>query len=218
MKEYLYYLAMQYEKATGVKCKDLISVVYSKEFIDWLRKRRKMGEKYSNMLQEIGLLDLDDPYTVEVGKGFLDTLVKESSNAIITPYPKGFDIRIGKIIISPGFKVNYGVPTSVACDDVTEKNITSNHQLTFMTQNPYTSAHIKNWEQLHNSGNSEIIVGVFGDIHDEDKEEKARQLEVLERKMQGSLAKMKETDGDTYLTVVASNPKLLLKKIYKKVW
>ena len=40
MKEYLYYLAVQYEKATGVKCKDLISVVYSKEFSDWLRKRR----------------------------------------------------------------------------------------------------------------------------------------------------------------------------------
>lgn len=218
MKEYLYYLAVQYEKATGVKCKDLISVVYSKEFSDWLRKRRGMSEKYSKMLQEIGLLDLGDPYTVEVGKGCLDTLVKESSNAIITPYPKGFDIRIGKIIISPGFKVNYGVPTLVANDDVTEISLTSNHQLTFMTQNPYTSTHIKNWEQLYNSGNSEIIVGVFGDIHDKDKAEKIRQLEMIERKTQGSLAKMEETDGDTYLTVVASNPKHLLKKIYKKVW
>lgn len=218
MKEYLYYLAMQYEKATGVKCKDLISVVYSKEFSDWLRKRRGMGERYSKMLQEIGLLDLDDPYTVEVGKGCLDTLVKESSNLIITPYPKGFDIRTGRIIISPGFKVNYGVPTLFARDDVTEKSITSNHQLIFMTQNPYTSAHIKNWEQLYNSGNSEIIVGVFGDIHDKDKAEKIRQLETIERKTQGSLAKTEETDGDTYLTVVASNPKHLLKKIYKKVW
>ena len=218
MKEYLYYLAVQYEKATGVKCKDLISVVYSKEFSDWLRKRRGMGERYSKMLQEIGLLDLDDPYTVEVGKGCLDTLVKESSNLIITPYPKGFDIRIGRIIISPGFKVNYGVPTLFVRDDVTEKSITSNHQLTFMTQNPYTSAHIKNWEQLYNSGNSEIIVGVFGDIHDKDKAEKIRQLETIERKTQGSLAEMEETDGDTYLTVVASNPKHLLKKIYKKVW
>lgn len=218
MKEYLYYLAVQYEKATGVKCKDLISVVYSKEFSDWLRKRRGMGEKYSKMLQEIGLLDLGDPYTVEVGKGCLDTLVKESSNAIITPYPKGFDIRIGKIIISPGFKVNYGVPTLVTNDYVTEISLTSNHQLTFMTQNPYTSTHIKNWEQLYNSGNSEIIVGVFGDIHDKDKAEKVRQLEMIERKTQGSLAKMEETDGDTYLTVVASNPKHLLKKIYKKVW
>ena len=210
--------AMQYEKATGVKCKDLISVVYSKEFSDWLRKRRGMGERYSKMLQEIGLLDLDDPYTVEVGKGCLDTLVKESSNLIITPYPKGFDIRTGRIIISPGFKVNYGVPTLFARDDVTEKSITSNHQLIFMTQNPYTSAHIKNWEQLYNSGNSEIIVGVFGDIHDKDKAEKIRQLETIERKTQGSLAKTEETDGDTYLTVVASNPKHLLKKIYKKVW
>lgn len=209
---------MQYEKATGEKCKDLISLVYSKAFSDWLRKRRKMGEKYSRMLQETGILDFDDPYTVEVGKGCLDTLVKESSNLIITPYPKGFDIRIGRIIISPGFKVNYGVPTLFARDDVTEKSITSNHQLTFMTQNPYTSAHIKNWEQLYNSGNSEIIVGVFGDIHDKDKAEKIRQLETIERKTQGSLAKMEETDGDTYLTVVASNPKHLLKKIYKKVW
>ena len=44
MKEYLYYLAVQYEKATGEKCKDLISLVYSKAFSDWLRKRRKMVE------------------------------------------------------------------------------------------------------------------------------------------------------------------------------
>lgn len=85
-----------------------------------------------------------------------------------------------------------------------------------MTQNPYTSAHIKNWEQLYNSGNSEIIVGVFGDIHDKDKTEKIRQLETIERKTQGSLAKTEETDGDTYLTVVASNPKHLLKKSIKK--
>ena len=212
MKEYLYYLAVQYEKATGEKCKDLISLVYSKAFSDWLRKRRKMGEKYSRMLQETGILDFDDPYTVEVGKGCLDTLVKESSNAVITPYAKGFDIRIGKVIISPGFKVNCGVPTLVANDDVTEISLTSNNQLTFMTQNPYTPVHIKNWEQLYNSGNSEIIVGVFGDIHDEDKEEKARQLEMLERKIQGGLTKLEETDGDTYLTVVTSNPNTLLKK------
>ena len=46
----------------------------------------------------------------------------------------------------------------------------------------------------------------------EDKEEKARQLEMLERKIQGSLTKIEETDGDTYLTVVTSNPNTLLKK------
>lgn len=214
MKEYLYYLAVQYGKATGIKCKDLISVVYSKEFSDWLKKRKGMGEKYSKMLQGLGILDLDDPYTVEVGKGCLDTLVKESSNAIITPYPRGFDIRIGKIIISPGFKVRYGVPTLVANDDITEKSITSNNQLTFMTQNPYTPTHIENWEQLYNSGNSEIIIGVFGDIHDKDKAEKTRQLETIEKKAKGNLTKMEETDGDTYLTVVASRSKALLKKYW----
>ena len=38
---------------------------------------------------------------------------------------------------------------------------------------------------------------------------------MLERKIQGSLTKIEQTDGDTYLTVVTSNPNTLLKK-YKQ--
>ena len=55
-----------------------------------------------------------------------------------------------------------------------------------MTQNPYTTIEIRNWEDLHNSGESDIIVGVYGSIYDKDIESKLKQIQELEEKLNGS--------------------------------
>ena len=84
------------------------------------------------------------------------------------------------------------------------KPIATSSALTFMTQNPYTPVEIRNWENLHNSGNHNIIVGVYGSIYDKDIETKIRQLESLKQRLTDSFKEEQYVIDDTYCYAIAS--------------
>lgn len=88
------------------------------------------------------------------------------------------------------------------------KPISLSSNLTFMTQNPYTTIEIRNWEDLHNSGESDIIVGVYGSIYDKDIESKLKQIQELEEKLNGSYIREDAVIGDTYSYAIASKRKV----------
>ena len=73
-----------------------------------------------------------------------------------------------------------------------------------MTQNPYTPVEIRNWENLHNSRNHNIIVGVYGSIYDKDIETKIRQLESLKQRWTDSFKEEQYVIDDTYCYAIAS--------------
>ena len=152
-----------------------------------------------------------DCNTAEVGKGRYDTIVKPFNTTIITPYSEGLIVPNKSRIITSKFIVLNGMPVLYKANgmNITEtKPILSDSTLTFMTQNPYMEANIKNWEQLHNSGESDIIVGVYGSIYDKDIESKLKQIQELEEKLNGSYIGDGAVIGDTYSYAIASKRKV----------
>ena len=77
---------------------------------------------------------------------------------------------------------------------------------TFMTQNPFSFSHIRDWENLHNSGRSNIILGVYGSILDKDANSKLRQMDVFKSNLlTDDYVSEYASLGDTYLYAVGSN-------------
>ena len=85
---------------------------------------------------------------------------------------------------------------------------------TFMTQNPYSPKHIMYWDEIHNRGEKEIILGVFGDIHDKDTKYKLNELKEFKNKLIGSYSEDYMVEDDTYCYVIASNK--VEKKLFKR--
>ena len=83
-----------------------------------------------------------------------------------------------------------------------------------MTQNPYSPKHIMNWDEIHNKGEKEIILGVFGNIYDKDSENKIKELKEFKNKLIGSYSEDYMVENDTYCYVVASDK--VEKKLFKR--
>ena len=215
MDKYLNLLADQFVDATMVKNKDIKSKAFMNELLHWLKYRRDIAVRYLDFLEDfMGLSQVYDSSTAEVGKGQYDSIVKRSTTkygedvntTIITPYIDGFnDVKQGRIINSD-LMVYGGTPLLV---DETEimKPIVSSSRLTFMTQNPYNGYSIKNWEQLHNSGRCDIIVGAFGTIYDYDAHRKIEQLERFKNFLMKPILDEYFVEGNFYYSVVASDKK-----------
>ena len=168
---YIKFLISQFKSATGTKNIDVKSETFISDFRNWIKSRQDISQNYLSMLDYMGLQKIIEPTTAEVEKGKLDTIVKPFDTTIITPYSEGLIVPDKSRIITSEFIVHNGMPVLYKVNgmNITEaKPISSDSTLTFMTQNPYMEANIKNWEQLHNSGESDIIVGVYGSIYDKD--------------------------------------------------
>ena len=80
----------------------------------------------------------------------------------------------------------------------------------FITQNPYSPQSLSNWENLHNSGSSNITVGVYGDIHDKDLESKIKVIKSLKEKLlDDSYVEDYSTYKDSYFYAISSDRKIL---------
>lgn len=218
MEKYLYLLVEQFKQATGTKNVDIKSQLFMSEFSEWIKSRQNIGDNYLNLLEYMELYRYSDPDTAEIGKGQYDSIVKPFNTTIITPHSKGLETLDQSRIITSDFRVYENMP--VLCS-TNEKGtnlidpITSTSTLTFMTQNPYTSEQIRNWGQLHNSGENNIIVGIYGSIYDKDIEQKIKELETLRDKLYDSYKEEHAVIDDTYCYAIASERKVL--RLYKSL-
>ena len=77
---------------------------------------------------------------------------------------------------------------------------------TFMTQNPISNISILGWENLHNSGNNDIIIGIYGDIHDKDIDAKKKTIDEIKAKLISTdYIEDYEKDDDRYFYVIGSS-------------
>ena len=222
MKENTIKLLEQFQRANDIWFMNKDSRSFEVDFMEWFGERKVLTDNY---LRFLSYLDLGPFYddTAEVGKGGLDSAVKDFDTTIITSFPgsfRGIDLsRIleGKLMVSGGFPylmgqgVDAGQFTLIPSETIT----------TYMTQNPYTFEDIRNWEMLHNSNSAGIIVGIYGKSWDRDKNSKIKMLEELVKKMDdfNDVIIDFENDSQDYYGVVASlktrkNYKIL--KRYKK--
>ena len=197
MDKYKDLLISQYEKATGIENLDTSSEMFISELFEWINRRTVIGDKYINFLKSIRS-DFISRDTAEVGKGKFDTLTTNDDIRLITPYLKGENVMRNR------FGVFDGIPLLLS-DGVTNSFNPIYDISTFMTQNPYTIYDIINWHQLYNYGDYDIIVGMYGNTYDRDREEKIKWLKALKEKLEEPCIMKSENIGDTYYCAVLSN-------------
>ena len=169
--------------------------------------RQDVSKHYLALLEYMELSKFADCDTAEVGKGRYDTIVKPFNTTIITPHISGLETLGNERIINAELVVMGETPVLFGTNK-NGKPISSSSNLTFMTQNPYTPIEIRNWEDLHNSGENDIIVGVYGSIYDKDIESKLKQIQELEEKLNGSYIREGAVVCDTYSYAIASKRKV----------
>ena len=202
MEKYLSLLIEQFKQATGTKNVDINSQSFMSEFSEWIKSRQNISNNYLDLLEYMELSQISDPDTAEVGKGQYDSIVNPFNTTIITPHSKGLE-TLGNRVINSDFVVMGDTPVLFGPNQ-SGNPVSTSSSLTFMTQNPYTPVEIRNWEQLHNSRNHNIIVGVYGSIHDKDIETKIRQLESLKQRLTDSFKEEQYVIDDTYCYAIAS--------------
>lgn len=209
--EYIVNLMTQFALSKGIKHADMDSKLFLDEFSNWLLEMKKKGVDY---LSFIDCLDTHptvfDSSTAEIGKGEYDSVALGNTNiTLITPY-LGTSIDNSQSIIGADFKVIGSSPILVKEGIKYDGDMLSR----FMTQNPDCSNKVLGWENLHNSGLSNITVGVFGDIHDKDVDRKIKIIKSLKDKMSDdSFVEDYVTDKDSYYYAISSNRKTLRRRL-----
>lgn len=209
MKNYRHELLEQYKKSQGIKTGSLEQKIYMLDFVPWLLEMEKIGGNYTEFLKYLEL-SFDSYGCAEVGKSFLDTVVKNYKTTIITPNIDGFSNIDNTRIINGQFRVVDSKPTVFlpGNDGKVDGGIQTLSSIrTYMTQNPYRQEDIANFDILHNSGESGIILGAYGSVYDHDIEDKIIQLRMVLEKMNGDIKESYEENNGEYYYVISSDIK-----------
>ena len=207
---YIERISKQYQDATGVRTIDFSSKQFFDEFKSWVSERQEMGKMYIELLKYMGFSEFDSSYCAETNKGLLDTVVKDYSTTIITPYFESFLKKIDEERIVKGYmSIVSGFPV-LSPDGIRGTEITGINS--YMTQNPYSPLHIQGWDKLHKSGRYNIIVGAYGKVYDIDKYQKEKMISKLVERIDSSDIVYDSFEyEDDYYTVVGSE-RMILKK------
>lgn len=207
---YIENISKQYQDATGVRTIDFSSKQFLDELESWTSERQKMGKIYIEILKHMGLSGFDSIYCAETNKGLLDTVVRDHSTTIITPYCELFQKEIDEERIVKGYmSIVSGLPV-LFLDGIRGPEISGIDS--YMTQNPYSPLHIQDWDKLHKSGSYNIIVGAYGKVYDKDKYQKEQMIsELVERIDSSDIVYDYFEYEDDYYTVVGSE-RMILKK------
>ena len=197
-------LLNQFKNARGVKNIDVNSAEFIKDFSNWIEERQMIGKRYLNRIKKLGLYQ-DSLHCAEVNKGINDSITIGDNTKLITPYIDSSLLYDSNRVIEGDFYVNkqYVFPF-VSNDDVLMKVISSKDVNTYMTNNPYSFDMIDGWDALNNSRHNDIIVGVYGNAYDKDRQDKIEEL-LRFRKRLRNISEIDYTIGDRYFYVVASS-------------
>ena len=199
MDEYMKELLNQFRLARGINPHGFDPKTYESEFLEWLSNYTKMGEYYFRWIKENGVLKELSPEVAEIGKGRYDTVTLNQPTTLISPYIGHLDVP--NTIFNYDFTVFNGMPLyrgRKPHDLVEDVDI-------FMTQNPYCMAIMLNWPQLYNYNDFDIIIGLYGNTFDKDREDKLRHLKIWREILRDEFEIKEVTDGDQYCYVLSTN-------------
>ena len=202
MNQYLEYLKNQFRSAKGIKSNDLLSKQFLQEFYAWIDEQQLIGEKYLKMIDHMNM-EYDCYNCAEVGKGIHDSIVKNFSTKIITPYARSFKVvrhglYDGRVYVS-------GEKPLIKLQNEGTRTLSVGSIRLFMTQNPYDSQCISNWNRLANNSVNGIIVGMYGNIHDKDRMEKLQILNNLRKSIWQSVEIGYDFDDEYYMYAIGSS-------------
>ena len=201
------YLVEQYKEANGYHFNDMDTPSFYKDYKNWLEERKKQGYRYLDFLYEMRR-DILEKTTAEVGKTDLDSIVEPFETTIISPYE--FDSLEDKTRHIPARMqvLDEEICLQFPVKDQIRLMILPRKLNLLMTENPYTTYSIKDWDSLHNSGNYDIAVGIFGSIYDKDIKYKLELLKSLKEKVLfGDYKYDLNCDNDIYYAALVSDRK-----------
>lgn len=213
MNEFLCKLLKQFIAATGVKNVDFNSQRFQSDFLEWINTRKLIGREYISFLSEIRVNpSIIGGQSIEVGKGKYDSIALDTDMRMTTPYSSGIKRTDGGLITA-GFLVYEGIPIMTSHDNKGNNQILMvqpQDRGRFITQNPYDVGCIRGWDQLYGAG-EDITVGIFGDIHDKDINEKIKLIERLDDQNDGALRVEYDVEKDNYYCAISSSRKVKVK-------
>ena len=202
MKNNLDYLIEQFKKAKDIKTTNIYSKTFVKEFSHWLKQMQIMGEEYINYLNYLGL-NYTNSTCAEVGKGEQDTLVKGFDTKIISYNTNDITgvstdrLIKGNVRFKDGNSYLYNGQNNI-------KEISNLQVSTFMIQNPYSYKTLTGISDVHNSGNHNIILGVYGSAYDKDKYKKIEQLKLIKNQLNSDYIEEYDVYDDSYFYILGS--------------
>ncbi len=202
MEKYFRKLIEEFVNARGVKSSDMKSDDFIADFHQWIKERKKIGLQYVCFLDHLGF-DYKELNCAEIGKSGYDSIVVPYNTTIISRVPNTFDFTIRSKVASGNMKVIHNEPTFINQHGKL-KVIPESVLRAYMTQNPFSMQNIDGWDDLHNSKRSNIIVGVYGSIHDKDYEKKIHQIDLFLKQLDEDYVEEYASLGENYFYAVGS--------------
>ncbi len=200
--KYLECLFFQFCRAKGIIVNNKNKKIMS-AFTNWLNEYKNLVIDYAKFVTNLGI-DLKSHELAEVGKGRIDSIVSYPAK-VISPHANSLGRESSSLLIignTPAISTSSGLIT------ISDIN-------TFITHNPYNEKLISGWDELHNDGNHDILVGVFGKKNDKDEQAKLDMLNRLFNKLNhdSEIISDYDTSYDSYFAVVKSDRVKLRNKV-----
>ena len=199
-------LVEQYKSSMGIYDIDIKSEKFILDFFNWVNNQKKLIEKYVDFLNYMEF-DYKEGTCAEVGKGKFDSVVIPFDTRIITKESSIIGVDPSRIIMGDMIVLD-SKPTLVESNKYTLRPTRLSTSIcTYMTQNPISKASLLGWDDLHNSNNNDIILGVYGNTNDKDKEAKINMLKEFKEKLLDEYKDEYCRYDDSYFYVIGSNRK-----------
>jgi len=173
----------------GTKYSEEIDYILKEEFYDWISDYKKLTNEYKLYLKNYIGIDLNNPFLAELDKGYADTVIEKNA-LMISPYAytnflKNYSMRLDKnnkiILLNPDKKIYNNIDIVIS-------------------HNPYTKKTIDKIKKIALEYN--IILGMYGNLYDQDKTEKINSLKILLNEIKDGEIDYNEKD-DNYFCVLS---------------
>ena len=199
LNKYLLCLYKQYCSAKGIECQIENLHELSFEFTKWIAQNKLLSKEYFDYLVHLGVLSCKK--LIEVDKGRYDSIAQEE-----------FEV-VSSFASSIGFENKELLLIGAVPLIETSKQIIIPDTDIILTHNPYFSESITNWWRIHNAGEYDISIGMYGSIYDEDFDEKIKLIEQLSSRMSDDHRIDYDTDKDRYFCTLNSAKNQKRKKL-----
>lgn len=201
ISNYLLNLYKQYHNARGITYNQREIEQLSYDFLEWIAINKLLTQEYWNYLSYLGYVNCKT--IAEIDKGRYDSIISDNIT-IISSYANTMQLPKKRLLIVKGMPL-----------------IESNNKLSLMQQevlltyNPYLSITIDSWPSVHNLGEYDISIGMFGSIYDKDIDSKLKVIEEIAKKMQDDYKVDYDTDKDKYFCSLNSKRKVKIKTLVR---
>ena len=193
-KKYLLCLFKQYCIARNLEMNE--NNFFSEDFYSWVAQNNRLLYEYFEYLGNIGF-DYQNEDVIEIGKGRLDSLSKNGIK-LISPFAETCGkSNSGLVVIGEGIPLIFKPNEAI----VAKERI-------LLTHNPYFESEILNWHLIHNRGDKNISIGMFGSLNDMDTYKKIDLLKKISKKMKDDHSLDFDTDNGNYFCTLNSKRKI----------